>query len=855
MPTEKTSKSVGRKFLKVIYEIQKSFGVDFVGVSRTFSFGIKPSGSEREKLEKWFERVNAVKDNLYRTLFEDFKELPAKYLGAKFDYGRFRGKNLIKGIPTQPLQEGLRMEIQGSVRSFITNHSRTFEESQKDAGSICNVVKENDQVINSCSGTATFDFDSKRLLSELEKLQEIDYESVRSSFSKFQAVNELIDRINSLIGDYNYELNQFAAQSKTKDIKKLTPLSRLNRLTSFPGIKLEHPPDLETPLKELEQLACKAVDQNKVVAYIRKAAERAKSWVGSNQEDKYDFHRRRTPFDRRLAYWLEKSEKIDKHKVGVFIQALEKKLSRLKQHLLKKPYDGAARTQYLNLLGLRARLSCGVGNDEVNLLRSRYIGGFLRVRSEREVITLPGFSWGERVPLKNVAFGFRGSVKDGNPNIKSLFICIATSSKPFRIVREAEQGGNFFFLKTSGGSRKKTARKPKTVEYLPGHFDLESEGTPLMLALHFGKSHARRYLTNVKWGLFSANPRVFLNNARLKRIKRNPGDEWNYFFDITLSADEKVFGLKQFSQDILRRTKTVIGVDRGEVNPVAYAVISRNNGVVASHGVLGRKEYREKLDEYIKKRELQQSRGRLVSRSLRGKIARLQKTTLETAVSEILHLAAKYRAAIAIEDLGGSFRGSERSIIPRKTYKKVETLLANSLNFAGLLRIAPRKPKYWGNLILVRPYATSSTCTKCGAMWFSKKPNKKLELAGGTNFYIDEIVADSKRKDFSNVDCMRGNISFGKLRLSLNNSWVSYDPFRRREVKLSLADLGAAITQKNVDEASRLLAGALSHRPRRDVFICHACGFSDEADINAAVNIARRGVDSIYRLLTKSKSA
>lgn len=842
-----------RKFLRAIYEIQNSFGVDFVGVSRTFSFGIKPNDSERARIEEWFDRVNAIKGNLYRVLFDDFKKSPSSYLGARFDYGRFKGKNLIKGVPTQPLQEGLRMEVQGSINSFIKNHKLKFDEAQKNADSICKLIKRNKEIINSNPKAAIFDFDTKLLLSLLAKLRRIDYESVRSTFNKFQAVNELLNRINNLIGDYNYELNRFTMQNKINGIKKL---DKLSKLASFPRIKPEYISDPEILLKELEQLARKTVDQNKAIVYIQKAAERARSFMEGGKENLKSSPRRSTSFDCRLSYWLERQEKNVKHKVEMFIQILESKISRLKQHILKKPYDRAARIKYLNLLGLRARLSHGVENEKVNLLRSRYIGEFLRIRSEREVITLPGFSWKGQVPLKNVALGFRGAINGKSPNIESLFVCIATSSKPFRVIKDTKQNNNFFFIKTSGGARKKTARKPKTIEYLPGIFDQEGDGMPLMLRLHFGRSQARRYLTNVKWGLLSSAPRVFLNNARLKRTKRNPGDPWQYFFDITLSADKGIYKSREFFKNILRKVKAVIGIDRGEVNPIAYAVVSAQNGSLLTSGVLGRKEYREKLDEYVKKKKLQQSRGRLVSKSLREKIARLQKTTLETAISEILHLAAAYRAAIAIEDLGSRpFRGSEKSIIPRKTYKKIETLLANSLNFAGLLRITQNKPKYLGNLMLVHPYATSSTCMNCEAVWLSQKNKNKSKAENGLSFYLEEIVAYSKGKNFVNVDFQKRIIAFRELRLSLNDSWVIYDSFRRREVKFTLDDLNKAITQGEMDKAERLLRGALSHRPDRDVFVCHHCGFSGDADLNAAVNIARRGWRrAFFGFLTKSET-
>jgi hypothetical protein len=60
-----------RKFLKTIYEIQKSFGSHFGNISRNFSFGIKPTESEKLKLETWFTQVNDTKKELYLEIYND----------------------------------------------------------------------------------------------------------------------------------------------------------------------------------------------------------------------------------------------------------------------------------------------------------------------------------------------------------------------------------------------------------------------------------------------------------------------------------------------------------------------------------------------------------------------------------------------------------------------------------------------------------------------------------------------------------------------------------------------------------------------------------------------------------------
>ena len=158
---------------------------------------------------------------------------------------------------------------------------------------------------------------------------------------------------------------------------------------------------------------------------------------------------------------------------------------------------------------------------------------------------------------------------------------------------------------------------------------------PLLLPLHFGKSYARRYLFNKQWGLFSKSPKIFLNNARIKREKINPGDPWRYYFDVSISG-EKIFGFKDFANDILTKAQCVIGIDRGEAKPIAYTVLGLHNKEALEKGFLAG-DYIEKLKNYDALRRDYQSRGRIVPKYLKSKIIRLQKTLLETVLPKFLH--------------------------------------------------------------------------------------------------------------------------------------------------------------------------------------------------------------------------
>ena len=824
-----------RKFLKTIYAIQESFGVGFAGVSRTFSFGIQPTEEERKRLEIWFKQVGAAKGALYEEIFEDFKKNPAKYLGGKFDYGTFfRGKQILADlkkkydlITSEPIGEGLRMEV--SINSFIKNHKRLFNEAKDDGGRILEMIGRNKVKLD--EHEISMEFPTEGLTLSIKKICEIPYVDIIGSYADLKGFENMVLGVNGSIAEYNYELNQIIQANHLRD---LYPPDRLGRMASFPGTVEGETCDGEKVLKELRRLAAAKPSDAFISDYIEKTGKKATR----------RFINQKLSFERRLAFWLVNEEKDIKRRTEIFMKLLEDKIKFLEAHYRRKEYDSANKNLYFGLLALKARLANPDKIQEINMLKSQLSGLALRVRGEREIITVPGFSWGHK-PLKNVALAFR----DGR-----LYACIAASTAPFKILKEhGKSAGTLRFVKTTGGSRKRTARKPKKIEYVFGEFDVNAAGTPLFLPLHFGKSHSRRYLFNKNWGLFSDTPKVFLNNGRLKRTKRNPGDKWTYFFDITLSADEKVFGLSEFRKGIFRKAKAVIGIDRGEVNPIAYAVVKLKDGtVIGDGGTLGRKEYIDKLKEYDAKRRKQQAAGRIVSKNLRAKISRLQKTTLETAVSEIISLAAKHRAAIVIENLGGRFAGQERSLIPKKTYKRVEELLSAGLNFGGLLRIDNRPGstfKYYGALVLVSPGGTSQTCPDCGVRWASQPPRDPK----GPYVALSDVLKYSLAAKYKNIEVARGKMGFQGKSFSLNPEWMTYSRTSPAGEKITLNDLGKALIGKNKEVVERLLVGALRHRPDRDTFVCHACGFKGDADKAAAVNIARRGAERMRFFLLYRK--
>jgi hypothetical protein len=240
------------------------------------------------------------------------------------------------------------------------------------------------------------------------------------------------------------------------------------------------------------------------------------------------------------------------------------------------------------------------------------------------------------------------------------------------------------------------------------------------------------------------------------------------------------------------------------------------------------------LKKYDALRREYQSKGRTVPKYLRSKILRLQKTLLSTAVSEILALIAKYKGVVILENLNDKFRGSEKSLIPKKTYKKVEKLLTDTLQLAGLLRI-DNKGSYWGAFKSVFPAGTSQICLSCGQLW-----NKTFK---------DEIIKYSKSEKYQNISFTDKILSFDQKKIILNDTYTVFNRERKHYDVKKLADLQAVIREHNDTEIIRHLKMSIGPRVSQDVFICGLCGFKENADIVGATNIAKRGANLIQKIL------
>ena len=175
-------------------------------------------------------------------------------------------------------------------------------------------------------------------------------------------------------------------------------------------------------------------------------------------------------------------------------------------------------------------------------------------------------------------------------------------------------------------------------------------------------------------------------------------------------------------------------------------------------------------------------------------------------------------------------------LIPKKTYKKVEKLLTDSLQLAGLLK-TDNKGSYWGAFKTVFPAGTSQICLVCKQLW-----NKDFKK---------EIITYSKNKDYQNIDYTDKTLNFDKKKIYLNETYTVFNRERKYNEKKNLEDLQDIIREKEDAEIIRYLKMAIGPRIAQDTFFCGLCGFKENADIVGATNIAKRGVNLIQKIIQR----
>ena len=408
----------------------------------------------------------------------------------------------------------------------------------------------------------------------------------------------------------------------------------------------------------------------------------------------------------------------------------------------------------------------------------------------------------------------------------------------------------------------------------------EEDKKPEELALHFGSRQGREYFWHFERGLASKDEWMLGGDARILRIMP-PGNqlEANFFLTLTFTrqAPPPVNELP---------SSNLIGIDRGEKIPAAYAITNskgkwlvdekryhdfnkqlqkwndsfsswfknqRGNKPPLLHweakesdgfGVIS-PEYLSQQESFnYFKRELQQIKGGY-TKTLRSKERNRAKALGGEVTRELLHLANEHKAPLVLEKLSGgiSTRGGKGVIMSRMQYERILVGLEQRLAETGLYDL-PTQPKFRKIdnrfLKLTRPHWTSLTCSKCGQVH--------------ANDYYESIALALEKKGVDWIVTLPD-----KSTRVLPKTYEYYSRsfgMKTRKVDERISEILGKKTAETLSATARktlvsnLRSYWLPYRPTQASFQCVACGHQANADLQAALNIARK---FIYEIETKSK--
>ncbi|MDR2527362.1 MAG: hypothetical protein LBC92_05825, partial [Rickettsiales bacterium] len=340
---------------------------------------------------------------------------------------------------------------------------------------------------------------------------------------------------------------------------------------------------------------------------------------------------------------------------------------------------------------------------------------------------------------------------------------------------------------------------------------LDKEET-FILPLNFGKRYAREYLYNHE--LNFANKGITLNNARI--IKEGV----KYFVAITFT---------KLKGNILRKDsdleyKAIIGVDRGEILPVAVAITDIKGNEIEKPELEICKLFAEKQKSIDQQKKLQSSRIGRYDDNLKRKAKNLSKATIEKIGAELLYYATKYRALIVLEDLSREF--GVNPIMATRQYSKIEDFLSRKLKENGLIRGKGKLLTNTRDGLLAKVVAryTSKTCCKCGFVFSTEKIKLLKPYLNNGVYYVN-----LDRKEISlDINYKKWIKEIGK-----NEKFNADEEIKRLKEKN---------IKKNQELIEKVLLNSLNPRKTQEEFKCPICGHIENADEQAALNIARRWI-------------
>jgi len=368
---------------------------------------------------------------------------------------------------------------------------------------------------------------------------------------------------------------------------------------------------------------------------------------------------------------------------------------------------------------------------------------------------------------------------------------------------------------STGGSRKKAQASEKKL--VRERLWIRRDRNPLQLPLQFGKRQGREYLWNFDHGLKKSSDPWMLANGRLLRVyPPNQPQFSDYFLTITLQKDTPPLALSA--------GEMLIGVDQGEVNPASYAVTDAK-GKLLTRGNVG-ESYSAKIRQFAEMKSAEQRTAGGYTRKLRSKERNTASACGGLVIRELLDLLVRYPGALVFERLssGIATRGGRGTLMSNMHYQRITGGIEKKLSEAGCHRITDFKSNFSPFLRMVQPHYTSATCSNCGEVFDSD--------------WYEKLTA-TIRKSVSGSWVV--TLPDGKELWLQGREEIPWNPTDRLE-EIFKGRTFPDLTSRSQKIVQGIVGRLVAFRPKRGEFVCPCCGHTDDADLQAALNIARKSI-------------
>lgn len=837
-----------RAAVKTLYEYAKRNPTDTAldGVTRAVKFRVRTEENLKRELNKHFDAADRFRRSIAAELEQIFDKHPKKFFAmvAATASKPYEDKSTCGGwvdtkFVTQNKDKECSTIIARSIASQMADNIKGFSTRR------ANVTEEMRSTI-----AANADIWAKRVP---EVVEEFAIKGVPAPPPKINAERPSDDEIeayNRWVAEARMWCNLVIAQKHKVSRREFPFPNRLKHFPSFPcSQKFKDRVEIGEALASLREAVGRIA--NKSVPRFAKLTDEEWSAIldrfpAPSEDGNGSREKVRLITGRRLHAILRDDPKIDRAKLArEIVDGLFRAADKLTKHLAtNSSKDRMAVAKLLNLYNTSATFALEplrVRSDYAQFFKEDFprlevygqARGALHDASDTsEAIEIGGFSLandGKRIQrggclaMRRIGAGDEWAfIWDG-----TLECGMQAFPRDHKDKKRTDTGWTAFI--STGGARQLAHAKEKGVKKM----HLWVQKMPLVLPLQMGKRQGREYLWHSRLGLKDKEGWTLANGRIIRICPSGRRDLAEFYVVIALQRD-----LPYMAEP---KQGKIIGVDRGEAVPACYAILDSKGRVLERKAIA--EDFREQQMKFAEEKSQLQSRYGGYSRWLKAKERNRAKGLVGEVTRELLSVAANNKSPLVFEKLSSaiSTRGGSNQLMSVMQYENVLTAVEQRMAEAACYKVPSKKDyrsKRLGFVWFVHPKHTSATCSKCGLV-HSRRLYDRL---------CQTLKQDRKGRWVVELD--------GKM-IPLGKTYEYWNPSKRRLEQVDTAQhLAGIIGDKPLDKLSKssrerigaVVRGMLNYRPRRkqrtdrSLFICQRCGHKDDADLQAAVNIARKSM-------------